>query len=228
MYNIPYLYWCLRHLFVSFVKYLLFKSMSRKYALNLLLRIHSSLSIILQLSSLISCYHLISIWVPTYHLCSGSPFCFILSTLRLVRTPTYSSVSLSVTHQARYRFSDSPNLSGVDFIPHATSFSVQMDSPFLPKLTSRLHFFIFFPLHHHPRRKHPNPSSPSDSSVPNIGCHGPSILFNLPFRASLGNCGGSVPFVVSVLWVPSALCGARPVITGHSVSFLSLCLDCTS
>jgi hypothetical protein len=33
---------------------------------------------------------------------------------------------------------------------------------------------------------------------------------------------GSVPFVVSVLWIPSALCGAGPVITGHSVSSLSL------
>jgi hypothetical protein len=144
-------------------------------------RIHSSLSIILQLGSLISCYHLISIWLPTYHFCFGSPFCFIFSTLRLVCTPPYSSVSLSVTHQARYRFSDSPNFCGVDFGPHATSFSVQMDSPFLPKLTSRLHFFIFFPLHHHPRHKHPNSSSPSGSSVPNIGCPGPSILFICPF-----------------------------------------------
>jgi hypothetical protein len=145
-------------------------------------RIHSSLSIILQLGSLLSCYHLISIWLPAYHFCFGSPFCFILSTLRLVCTPTYSSVSLSVTHQARYRFSDSPNFSGVDFVPHATSFSVQMNSPFLPKLTSRLHFFIFFPLlHHHPRRKHSNSSSPSNSSVPNIGCLGPSILFICPF-----------------------------------------------
>jgi hypothetical protein len=106
--------------------------------------IHSSLSIILQLGSLISCHHLISIWLPTYHFCFGSPFCFILSTLHLVCTPAYSSVSLSVTHQARYQFSDSPNFSGVDFVPHATSFSVQMDSPFLLKLTSRLHFFIFF------------------------------------------------------------------------------------
>jgi hypothetical protein len=43
-----------------------------------------------------------------------------------------------------------------------------------------------------------------------------------PLRALLGNCGGSVPFVVSVLWVPSALCGARPVITGHSLSSFSL------
>jgi hypothetical protein len=144
-------------------------------------RIHSSLPIILQLGSLISCYHLISIWLPTYHFCSGSPFCFILFTLRLVCTPTYSSVSLSVTHQARYKFSDSPNFFGVDFVPHATSCSVQMDSPFLLKLPSRLHFFIFFPLHHHPRRKHPNYSSPSDSSVLNIGCPGPSILFICPF-----------------------------------------------
>jgi hypothetical protein len=143
--------------------------------------IHSSLSIIPQLGSLNSCNHLISIWLPTHHFCSGYPFCFILSTLRLVCTPRYSSVSLSVTHQARYRFSDSPNFSGVDFVPHATSFSVQMDSPFLLKLTSRLHFFIFFPLHHHPRRKHPNSSSPSDSSVPSIGCPGPSILFICPF-----------------------------------------------
>jgi hypothetical protein len=40
-----------------------------------------------------------------------------------------------------------------------------------------------------------------------------------PLRdALLGNCGESVPFVVSVLWVPSALCGAQPVITGHSVA----------
>jgi hypothetical protein len=138
--------------------------------------IHSSLSIILQLGSLISCYHLISIWIPTYHFCFGSPFCFILSTLRLVCTPTYSSVSLSVTLKARYRFSDSPNFSGVDFVPHATSFSVQMDSPFLPKLTSCLHFFIFFPLHNHL-----NSSSPSNSSVPNIGCPGPSILLICPF-----------------------------------------------
>ncbi len=143
-------------------------------------RTHSSFLIILQPGSLISCYHLISIWLPTYHFCSGSPFCFILPTLRLVCTPTYSSVSLSVTHQARYRFSDSPNFSGVDFVPHATSFSVQMDSPFLLKLTSHLHFFIFFPLHHHPRRKHSNSSSPSDSLVPNIGCPRPSILFIRP------------------------------------------------
>jgi hypothetical protein len=143
--------------------------------------IHSSLSIILQLGSLTSCYHLIPIWLPTYHFCSGSPFCFILSTLRLVCTPEYSSVSLSVTHQEQYPFSDSPNFSGVDFVPHAASFSVQMDSPFLPKLTSRLHFFIFFPLHHHPRRKHSNSSSPSNSSVPNIGCPGPSVLFIFPF-----------------------------------------------
>jgi hypothetical protein len=144
-------------------------------------RIHSSLSIILQLGSLISCYHLIPIWLPTYHFCSGSPFCFVLSTLRLVCTPTYSSVSLSVTHQARYQFSDSPNFFGVDFVPHATSFSVQMNSSFLPKLTSRLHFLIFFPLHHHPRRKHSNSSSQSDSLVPNIGCPGTSILFICPF-----------------------------------------------
>jgi hypothetical protein len=143
--------------------------------------IHSSLSIILQLGSLISCYHLISIWLPTSHFCSASPFCFILSTLRLVCTPTYSSISLSVTHQARYRFSDSPNFSDVDFVPHATSCSFQIDSPFLPKLTSRLHSFFFFPLHYHPIRKHPNSSSPSDSSVPNIGCPGPSILFICPF-----------------------------------------------
>jgi hypothetical protein len=74
-----------------------------------------------------------------------------------------------------------PNFSGVDFVPHATPFSFQMDSPFLPKLTSRLHYFFFFPLHHHPRRKHPNSSSPSGSWVPNIGCPGPSILFICPF-----------------------------------------------
>jgi hypothetical protein len=55
-----------------------------------------------------------------------------------------------------------------------------MDSPFLPKLTSRLHFFIFFPLHH-PRPKHPNSSSPSNSSVLNIGRPGPSILLICPF-----------------------------------------------
>jgi hypothetical protein len=128
-------------------------------------RIHSSLPIILQLGSLISCYHLISIWLPTYHFCSGSPFCFILSTLRLVCTPTNSSVSFLVTHQVRYRFSDSPNFPGVDFVPHATYFSFQMDSPFLQKLTSCLHFFICFPLHHHPRRKHPNSSSLSNSLV---------------------------------------------------------------
>jgi hypothetical protein len=67
------------------------------------------------------------------------------------------------------------------FVPHATSFSFQMDSPFLPKLTSHLHFFFFFPLHHRPRHKHPNSSSPGDSSVPNIGCPGPSILFICPF-----------------------------------------------
>jgi hypothetical protein len=34
MYNIPKLYWCLIHLFVSFVKYLLFKSVPHKYTLN--------------------------------------------------------------------------------------------------------------------------------------------------------------------------------------------------
>jgi hypothetical protein len=97
------------------------------------------LPIILQLGSLISCYHLISIWLPTYHFCSGSPFCFILPTLRLVCTPTYSSVSLSVTHQARYRFSDSPNFSGVDFVPHATSFSPEAHIS-----SSFLHFFFPF------------------------------------------------------------------------------------
>jgi hypothetical protein len=48
------------------------------------------------------------------------------------------------------------------------------------------------------------------------------------FCALLGNCGGSVPFVNSVLWVPSALYGARPVITGHSVSSFSLRLVCAS
>jgi hypothetical protein len=161
---------------VSSVKYLYLKACHASKHLILPVRIHSSLSIILQLGCLISCYHLISIWLPTYHFCFGSPFCFIFYTLCLVCIPTYSSVSLSVTHQARYRFSDLPNFSGVDFVPHATSLSVQMDSPFLLKLTSHLHFFIFFPLHHHSRRKHPNSSSPSDSSVPNIGCLGPSIL----------------------------------------------------
>jgi hypothetical protein len=114
------------------------------------------------------------LFYPFYFVPSMYPYIFF-------RTPTYSSVSLLVTHQAQYQFSDSPNFSGVDFVPHTTSFSVQMDSPFLPKLTSRLHVFIFFPLHHHPRRKHSNLSSPSGSSVPNIGCPGTSIFFICPF-----------------------------------------------
>jgi hypothetical protein len=61
--------------------------------------------------------------------------------------------------------------------------------------------------------------------------HWLSRIFNLihsPRRASLGNCGGLVPFVLSVLWAPSALCGARPVITGHPGSFISIRLDCAS
>jgi hypothetical protein len=41
-------------------------------------------------------------------------------------------------------------------------------------------FFFFFPLHHHRRHKHPNSSSPSDSSVPNIASPRPSILFICP------------------------------------------------
>jgi hypothetical protein len=99
----------------------------------------------------------------------------------------------------------------------------QMDSPFLPKLTSCLHFFIFFPLHHHPRRKHPNSTSPSDSSL-----SWTSDFNNLPFCASLGNFGVSVPFVVSVLWVPSALWGAQPVSNKHSVLIpLSRARNCT-
>jgi hypothetical protein len=156
MYNIPKLYWCLTHLFVSFVKYLLFKSVSRKCALNFAGShpqffvnytpawfSHFMLPLNLYLVTYLSFFFWFSI--------SFYPFYFAPS-----KSPTYSSISLLVTHQARYRFSDSPNFSGVDFVPHATSIPFQMDSPFLPKLTSRLHFFFFFPLHHHPRRKHPN------------------------------------------------------------------------
>jgi hypothetical protein len=49
-----------------------------------------------------------------------------------------------------------------------------------------------------------------------------------PFRVSLGNCGGLVTFVLSVLWVPSALCSARPGFTGHSFSHISSQLYCGS
>jgi hypothetical protein len=166
---------------VSFVKYLSFKSVSRKYTLNFA-GLHPQFFLDYTPAWFSHFMLPLNLYLVTY-----LPFLFwfsfflILSTLRLVCTPTYSSISLSVTHQARYQFSDSPNFSVVDFVPHATSFSVQMDSPFLPKLTSLLHFFIFFPLHHHPRHKHPNSSSPSNSSVPNIGCPDPSILFICPF-----------------------------------------------
>jgi hypothetical protein len=187
-------------------------------------RIHRSLSIILQLGSLISCYHLIPIWLPTYHFCSGSPFCFILSTLRLVCTPTYSSVSLSITHQERYGFSDSPNFLGVDFVPHATSFSVQMNSPFLPKLTSRLHFFISSPfiiILDANIPIHPLQATPRYRTL---------VVLELQFYSFALLCFvGKLWWIgQSVLWVPSALCGARPVITGHSVSSLSLQLDYAS
>jgi hypothetical protein len=162
--------WCSRHLFVSFVKYLLFKSVSRKYALNFA-GSHPQFFVNYTPAWFSHLMLLINLYLVT-----NLPFLFWFSFLfypfhfaPLVCTPTYSSVSLSVTHQARYQFSDSPNFSGVDFVPHATSFSVQMDSPFLPKLTSRLHM------------RHPNSSSPSDFLVPNIGCPGPLILFICPF-----------------------------------------------
>jgi hypothetical protein len=135
---------------VSFVKYLLFKCVSRKYALNFA-GSHPQFFVDHTPAWLSHFMLPLNLYLVTYiPVCSGSPFCFILSTLRLVCTPIHSSVSLSVTHQVRYQFFDSPNFSCVDFAPHATSFSVQMDNHFLPKLTPCLHFFIFFPLHHHP------------------------------------------------------------------------------
>jgi hypothetical protein len=127
---------------VFFVKYLLFKSVSRKHALNFA-GSHPQFFVdhtpawfshfMLPLNLYLVTYLPFLFWFS---------FLFYLSNLRLVCTPTYPSVSLLVTLQPRYRFSDSPNFSGVDFVPHATYFSVQMDIPFLPKLTSRLNIPI--------------------------------------------------------------------------------------
>jgi hypothetical protein len=86
-----------------------------------------------------------------------------------------------VIYQTQYQSLDPPNSSAVDFVPHATSVSSRHIALFDSKLTSLLPFFFFFRLHHHPRCKHFNSCSPSDSLVPNIGCPGPSILFICPF-----------------------------------------------
>jgi hypothetical protein len=43
----------------------------------------------------------------------------------------------------------------------------------------------------------------------------------MPCRTSFGNCGGLVPAIISVIWVPSALWGAQPGFTRHSDSLIS-------
>jgi hypothetical protein len=44
---------------------------------------------------------------------------------------------------------------------------------------------------------------------------------HLLFFTSSGNCGGPVPFVISVLWMPSTLCCTQPCFTRHSIPLVS-------
>jgi hypothetical protein len=95
-----------------------------------------------------------------------------------------------VFSQTRYRFTDLPNSSAVNFVPYVISFSSRRIALFFAKLTYRFQSICFSRFHHQHRFNHPhhqrrcknsNSRYPSDSLVPNLGCPGTLILFICPF-----------------------------------------------